>query len=419
MTKILIIITLLSSIVFSKMITIQKEAQGYGITKKAAITDALLQAIQQTQGVSLKSVKSMKQLMNEYSVEKNGDEEFGSTMASEVKNNILSVTKGTISSYDIQSIEQSENNTGWEATITVYMKKYKTPGHSPHKRRKLVIVPSYSDDIAFNIMGEYKRSKVISKRLTQELVSTITQTRKFTVLDRENNRAYQNEKNLILNKDTDKNELMKLGNVLGTDYLVVSTITDFKISNNKEHISITGQTIDHLETTATIQYRIIAMATKQIKWSNTTTFEFKPKGKNAEQFFSYSLKKISDDLTYEIIENIYPIKIASISRNGNVILSQSSKVGTVYDVFDLGEKLYDSYTKEFLGYDEVQTGTIKIVRSLPKIAYAEIIEGDATKGSICRIHKNVKVTTNYTNEIENDKPSDVKQNSSGGVILPF
>ena len=28
-------------------------------------------------------------------------------------------------------------------------------------------------------------------------------------------------------------------------------------------------------------------------------------------------------------------------------------------VFDLGEKLYDSYTKEFLGYDEVQTGTIK------------------------------------------------------------
>ena len=389
MKKILLIISLFVSSVFAELTTvkIQKNATGYGITKKAAITDALIQAIQQTQGVNIASVKSMKQLMNEYSVEKNGEEDFGASMQSEVKNAVVAITKGTIDTYDIQSIDRSEDSNGWDATVTVTVVKYKTPGHSAHKRRKLVVVPSYSRDMSFQVLNRSKTSYDVSQRLTQEIISSITQTRKFSVLDRANNRAYQSEKDIILSKDAHKDEILKLGNILGTDYLVVSTISDFKISNNSSISSLTGQEISDIQAFATIQYKIIAMATKQIKWSNSTTIDFVPTGNSDEQIFQNVLSKISSDITYEIIENIYPLKIAKLSRNGSAIISQNLKEGAVYDVFDLGEKIYDEYTKEFLGYDEIQTGKIKITRSLPKVSYGQVIQGDIKKGNVCRISK--------------------------------
>ena len=412
---IVICIILLQTIMFAgEKITIV-DVKGYGLTRAEAVQDGLIEAIKQTKGVNIKSQKTFAKNISQNRTSINGVNSSKVKIKSLSQKEVQEATQGLVKEYRIIN-EQRISDREFEVELSVKMVEYKTPGHSAHKRRKLVVVPSYSSDIAFKVMNTHKTAKEVGQRLTQELVSSITQTRKFSVLDRENNSAYENEKNLILSRDAHKDELMKLGNVLGTDYLVVSNITDFKISNEQEYLSITGQTIDNLKAMVTVQYRIIAMATKQIKWSNTTTFEFEPKGNSDEQFFAYSLKKISDDLTYEIIENIYPIKVANISRNGNVILSQGSKIGTVYDVFDLGEKLYDSYTKEFLGYDEVQTGTIKIVRALPKISYGQIIEGNVQKGNICRISK--EVAKNDSME-EYGKPSDIKQTEGGGVVLPF
>jgi hypothetical protein len=132
------------------------------------------------------------------------------------------------------------------------------------------------------------------------------------------------------------------------------------------------------------------MATKQVKWSNTVDFEFKPKGKTSQQIYYNSLRKISRDLINEVIENIYPIRISKISSNGDAILTQTTKLNSMYDVYELGEKLYDPYTKEFLGYDEVKTGRIKTVRSLAKVSYAKVIDGYVKRNSICRKVKSKK-----------------------------
>ena len=415
--KILLFIAVLMTFSNAEIVTntVIKKAVGIGIAtnRQSAVNEAIVEAVGKITGVNIQKNAVRKAL----SIKSSDGKSLNMQYSSEIEK----VTRGKADSFKILNV--SELNGQFKATVEVtntkITKKYKTPGHSAHKRRKLVVVPSYSSDITFKVMNNHKTAKEVSQRLTQELVSAITQTRKFSVLDRENNSAYENEKNLILSRDAHKDELIKLGNILGTDYLVVSNLTDFRISNDQEYLSITGQTIDKLKAMATVQYRIIAMATKQIKWSNTTTFEFEPKGNSDEQFFAYSLKKISDDLTNEIIENIYPIKVANISRNGKVILSQGSKLGTIYDVFDLGEKLYDSYTKEFLGYDEVKTGTIKIVRALPKISYGQIIEGNVQKGNICRIQISTNSNDPVTDISEADKPSDVTQSDGGGVVLPF
>ena len=358
------------------------QISGYGISKSAAVQNALVEAVKQKNGAYIESVKGVFSSYAQSSVSVNGDNVNATKMDDGIVQKIRVATHGYIDGYRILDIVKHESD--YEAIIEVSTVEYRTPGNSAHKRRKIVVVPSYTENIAFRVMDKLKSIKDVSYNLTQELTNSITQTRKFSVLDRANKKAYNDEMKVILSPNAQKEEILKLGQVLGTDYLVVSTIKEFKIVNKTVKIKSIDKEIKKLKAYARVHYKILAMATRQIKWSNTIDFEFVPKGNTTQQIFYNTLKRISTELTRDIIDNIYPLRIAKISANGDAIIMQSTKLGDVYDVFALGEKLVDPYTNEFLGYDEIKTGKIKIVRTLAKVSYGEILEGDVQKNSICR-----------------------------------
>ena len=417
--KLLFILLLGLSSLFAEVVVDKKtrvvEGTGEGLSRVEAVNNALIEALGQLNGVYIKK----QTIVEGVSVESSK----GDFSAFTYNSKIDKVTKGRVDSYSI--LEVSEIGDGkYEAVVSVkktkITKSYKTPGVDHKKRRSLVVVPSYSGRSNFSILGRTKSNQDVSQRLTQELVSSLTKTRKFNVLDREANQAYANEKSVLLSQDAGNDEILKLGNVLGADYLVVSNITEFRTYYDKQTVNITGQSTESLKAYATIQYRIIAMATRQVKWSSTSTFEFEPEGSTYEQVYLNVLQRISNDLTYEVIENIYPIKVADVSGNGQVILSQSVAEGSEYEIYTLGKKIYDPYTKEFLGQDEILSGKIKITRKLPKISYGTLIEGKAKKGDICRRVKSLHVDEAEPELTEADKPSDVKSvDGSGGVKLPF
>lgn len=409
MKKIFIYITflfcsfnLLQAQIVTKTKTNFADGVGVGITREEAVNNAIIEALGKLQGVKVSSKK--------YISTRSVQSSDGSYIKDSYSNDIQQATKGKVDSYSIDNIVKTPD--GYEAYVTVkktkVYKKYKTPGFSPHGRRKIAVVPIYSSDFAHNLLGQTYTSSKVTTHLSQEIVNAITQTRKFTVLDRDAKQAYNMEKNLILS-DARKDELVKLGSVLGTDYLYVLNVSDFSIEDGGIS-NLTGVKLGSI-TNATIEYRIIVMATRQIKYSNTKNFSFTANGKNANQIFLNSLQTIATRLTDDIINNIYPIKIAGYS-SGEVILSQKLKVGSRYDVFSLGERIYDSYTKEHVGYDEIKTGVIEITRSNPKMSYAKILEGSAKKGSLCRLSSD-----DITQDIY--KPNDIEQTSGGGIILPF
>ncbi|MEA3289409.1 MAG: CsgG/HfaB family protein [Campylobacterota bacterium] len=389
------------------------QALGFGISKQSSVEDALINALRKVKGVKIDSIQSSLNEMKSQSVSVNGAEADAMQMIEKISHKLRMTTNGKIDSYEVVQINKVDGS--YEAQVEVMVKEYKTPGHSTKKRRKLVVIPSYSNSGNFPILGALRNSKEVTQRLTQELVSSVTQTRKFVILDRENNNAYNMEKSVLLSRDAQKDEMLKLGNVLGADYLLVSNITEFKIYNDRQTSSLTGRVSNNLKSFATVQYRILAMATKQVKWSNTTTFEFEPKGNTNEQAFLYTLKKISEDITYQLIENIFPIKVVDTISNNRAIINQgTTKIGQEYEVYKLGKKLYDSYTKEYLGRDEMLIGKVKVHRSLPKISYVEVIEGTVSKGAICR-----KIKTNTDAQKAQGEAIDksIKVGNNGGVIL--
>jgi len=370
------------------------EVSGYGLNKTAAIQNALIEAVKQKNGAYVQSVKqAFRSNSNQY-VSDGEDSASLIRMNSAMNQRVKIATSGFIDNYQVIDMQQSDD--GYEATIRIVTVEYRAPGNSANKRRKMVIVPSYTENFSFNVLNRTKSTRDVSYNLSQELTNAITQTRKFAILDRNNQNAYNNETKVIVSPSAQKDEILKLGQVLGADYLVVSTIKEFKILKQKKMLTSIGREVVKLKAFATINYQILTMSTRQIKWSNTIDFEFTPQGNSNQQIFYNVLKKISKDLTTEIIENIYPIRVAKVSGNGNAVLTQTAPLGSVYNVYSMGEKLFDPYTKEFLGYDEVKIGTIKIVRSLAKVAYGEVIEGHIQGNSICRKAKHLAKKHNYS-----------------------
>ena len=124
-------------------------------------------------------------------------------------------------------------------------------------------------------MHSVKVNQTVSKfegAITAQLENYLTQTGRFALIDRSFLAEQTKELNLISAGSTTSmsvDEIVKLGNRLGTDYLVVGRIekANSVISEKKSKVSDTVK--KYLTSTAEITIRLIDVATTQIKFADT------------------------------------------------------------------------------------------------------------------------------------------------------
>lgn len=377
---------------------------GYGTTKKSALDESLSEAIRQTKGVSINSQKEYIQAVTNVARSFN-DENFQSTKINEsFKKKIKEKTSGLIDGYEILSIQKEDND--FRATVKVGIYEYKTPGNKNKNRIKLAIHP---------FKGNYNINKKELSSISEALTSAVTQSRKFAVLDRQNDGNYQNEKAFIKDGNANKYQKEKLGKRLGADYILSGKINFLNITNTKSGSSIAGlgnSISKGYEISLT--YKILSFSTGQIKWSDTIVLKGKVPSESDFDSINFASQMISKKLIKDMISNIYPLRVLQISDSNYAVINQGANTlteGEVFDVFALGDLLRDTYTGESLGYEEIKTGQVIIERINPKVSYAKIIEGRVVKGSIVRISKKVNSSINNSNS------TGAKVSSSGGVRL--
>lgn len=385
------------------------EGIGVGLNREEAVNNAIIEALGQLNGINIQQQKFISDTSIESSTEDSSTYIYNNT--------INRVTKGKVDSYSILEVTKYDNE--FEARVSIsktkIIRSYKTPGLNTKNRRNIVVVPTYSEKEFYNILGEKKNYFNIRNNFTQELISSITKTRKFNILDRKFNQAFNNERKILKSYDSQKGEILKLGKVLGADYLFITKIIELDINLDSSASKIVANFTESKKVNATIEYNIVTLSTREIKWADTKSYNFEVNSKTKEQSFIDALKQISERITSELIENIYPIKI--IHKNGKELtLNQGSiPIGTKFEVFKLGKKIYDSYNKEFLGQDEILVGEIKVTRALSKVSKANIIKGNISNGYICR---KVQIEANNHSSIPKNYGG-IKKTANGGVILPF
>ncbi|EAH6261045.1 hypothetical protein NZT89_001552 [Campylobacter upsaliensis] len=368
--------------------------EGVGLTREEAINNAIIEAVGKMGGVNINSLRK-----SNSSVFSNG---LDTTIQDHYSEQISKATKGRVDSYEINSIEQDENGK-YMANVTIFKttttKKYQAPGLSADNRRSISVFDSTPDPT--------KRG--IGAALQQKIITNLLQSRKFNVLDRDSNGYYEMEKALIQSGNAAKDEIYKLKNVLGTDYILLFSIS--ALDGKQKTSNLTGKS--KMEAEVVIDYRVLLFATRQIKFANTLSMKVALKDDSLstnEQVLGQIARQISND----ILNAIYPLKVASV-ENGEAIFSQSLNQGDVYECFSLGKAIKDSYTKETAGRIETKSGSIEVTRSTPKLSYAKITEGSVKVGDICRPLSNSGSGNGYT--IGRD--ANYKVEEGGGVNLGF
>jgi len=364
------------------------EVTSFSTTREMAIEEALIDAISQVKGVDIDS-HSMR-LANQ--IKDNGR----SNIKLSIANTTAMKTKGQIKHYQILD----ENcDAECSVTLSVTVPVYDAPGLSPDRRRTMVIAP---------FEGEYGQA------FSDNLQTFLTQSRRFAILDREHNKEYQNEAHLLLSANTALTEKMRLGQVLGLDYLIVGSV-GYRDDSRTNNSNMTGESEFILDQASSISYKIINLATRQIKWQDNQEIQAHIQDPTTAQ-----------QVATQITNLIYPIKIVA-NNDQHVVLNQGGKSiekGQIYDVYQLGDKIIDPYTKESLGREENHVGRVEISRITPKLSYAKAIGGNIqsmSKGSILRRAEMTMFSPSLSTDktsANNHSDNGVKTSPSGGVIIP-
>ncbi|HEW78929.1 MAG TPA: hypothetical protein ENH34_03035 [Phycisphaerales bacterium] len=416
---------------FSATRTIVRETKGYGITRDEAIRKALAEAVAQARGVEISSGRyefGYRSASADIERKKAGKKvEFDAVSVQTGGSVLKTEIEGLVKTYEVLNEKKIDDNT-YEVTLKVWVYDYEAPGRTD--RIKLAVMPIKTLRQRYQFGNFLVSATDLSRKLAQKLSVGLTETNKFAVLDREYVSDFARNRNILVSDDSSLEEKAKLGKVLGADYMIVGTISEARVRIKEKTSSAIGHPIREYEADFVFDYRLIVGPTRQVRLADTVDIsletedvkklvkEWEPEDLDFREMMDNLVAKAANQVVETIIDRLYPIRIAGIDENGQIIINQGGKrisKGLVLDIFTEGREIYDVDTKETLGKTEILIATIRIDKVTPKISYAKLIKGDLSKiseGLICR-QKKIEEHT-----VEGFK-SDIERTPGGGVKLPF
>jgi curli biogenesis system outer membrane secretion channel CsgG len=413
--------------------SVVREVIGQGRNRDEAVKNALYRAVEQARGVKVDSAN--------YQFGYRGTTAgFNSTQPGQRSIDIDSMnfsTQGTVYTTQIEGLikgfevieEKQVNDQTYEVKLKVNVYDYSARGLTP--RVKVALLPVKTMQTSYRFLDQTISGQTLSILFSQRLMMGLTQTNKFSVLDRESIGAFIDEKAMLLAFDAPLGEQAKIAETIGADYLLVGTITQAFVERIDKRLEAANFTSTEYKARFDFSYRLIDSSTKQVALAldeqkylendevrkladETNTAEW-----NASQIRDAFLAIAANDIIEKIIDCAYPVKIASIQDDGTVILNQGGdrmKTGTIFDVFSKGKEITDSDTGQSLGSVENHVAAIEVQRVAGNISYAKLIEGTQDKiseGLVCRVRSTGKP------EAPGSRKSNITRTESGGVVMPF
>ena len=367
-------------------ITVEKT--GSGVKEQDAVLDAIEQALMQVNGAAV-ATSSMTTISE--STSSKGDQETYES-AEEFLQNISTATKGIIKGYEIlQSGKGKDDLALYEVVIKVTVPKYET---SKQLERLRIAVPSIYLKRDIN----NKKMQTATGEIKSKIIDQLTQTRKFAMIDRDFLGETDKELKLIQGGNFKIEEMARLGNQVGVDFILLPTVFQHKISKSVKTSKFSGKKFTNYHGISEVSIKLIDVATNQIKLSKT----LKASGNSSS--YSKLADKIALRISETITNSIMPPQIISLTGK-ELIINQGGDAmvkGRRFNIFKLGKRLYDPDTNESLGREETLSGVVQIVRSTSKTSVAKLIK-----------KIKIKSYSEFTNDLFVLRP-DPKQQSAGG-----
>jgi Peptidoglycan-synthase activator LpoB len=357
--------------VFAQAEVVKVEATGIGDSRPEAITHALVEGIQRATGVSIDQsmvsglvvgVSKLDGKANQTSGLSKSSEEAHIVQTDSIGQDLIkSRSGGSVKTFTVMSSDK-DNLGRYVVKVNVEVDKFKSIAPETANRMRIVVVPFQTQNTE------------LATQLRDQLIVYLTQSKRFSVLDRTENAQYQKEMALVTSTDANMSERVRYGQVLGADFIMTGKI-NFKTIKQEEVNPVTNQKTVSYSATADVMFNMIEIATRQIQFSNQ--FKMRVAG-DTDQLLEPMVQKIGSYAT----ESLFPLRV--ITRDNPTALTinrggQSLAVGQKFALVSLGAELTDPDTKEKLGRSENEIGAVEITKVDSSVSIAKLLSGAVNK----------------------------------------
>lgn len=425
-----------------KIETVEVNAEGVGALPSVAINEALKNAIAQVNGVSIDSSSVNMNLYVSSSANVDIDSANGKDSAKATEliqskgfaDQIVTKSAGVVQSFKVNNvIPPTSNQSLYKVEITASISKFKASADA--NKIKIVVAPLKSTQSSFNIGGKQIPANIVLEPVRQQLIDSLTNSGRFTVLDRDFTKDINDELDVISSGQASNTNIAKIGQALSADLVWVGVVNQMSYDKSVRHLNTSDRDLVGFSGNWSFSEKLINLTTRQIVISNAVNGTFPtidPTTLGATFDEGATLKSVQNEIvskaTQAIILKTFPISIVQIDGN-DVILSQgegSLVKDNAYKVVKLGKEIKDPQTGQSLGNSEFDCCEVLITKVTPKLSYGTLqnlkTNLDGINPNLLQLRESVKTKsfqkdeslTNVTSKTKskNKTVSDVESNSS-------
>lgn len=391
---------------------------GEGVSRAEAVSRGLENALFSICGMSVSI--SRNSLTQEETT--NAD----STLKDQFMRQLDAKAKGRIAGFDVVSVTEDPLTKRWNAQLVVRVYGDYIVGRNPAALRRMAVTSFISKQTTATLYGNTYQTQNLMDKLADQLTENLTQTRKFTMLDRKHDFEIDKELARLAADNASPADYGRLNQKLGTDYLVTGEVSFFTppepVVNPFTGLAQQPPTVPLME----VNYRVLLAPTGQLKWADTVTVESDiASGRSMDEVIAVLMRYTATQISDGMMKNILPFEIVGTAGGNTVVIGEGGRslgVGEIMTVYAQGEMLTDTRTGESLGRVEIPVGTIKITRVMAKLSYAEVVSGDIAKmvkGSVVRRNEPPDGAAEQQPQQPATAPTAFGVTPQGGIVPPF
>lgn len=245
------------------------------------------------------------------------------------------------------------------------------------------------------VVAENADAKEAAQKLESYLSAALVKSNRFTVITR-------NVGDIDSIMQESLTQLGSLTQMSGLDFLLTAKIVDFsKDSKEISVLGLGGSTQDLVTIGLELKFLDVNDGRIVIQENIRETFEGDKMvatvagggTKAANDVIAVAMETLSNKLTAEIIESVYPPLVLSVSNGIITISNVGFSVGELINIYKQGEEIFDPYTNQSLGNAEELVAVAAVGEVAGSVAKCAVPSGSKFKaykdavieaGYICR-----------------------------------
>lgn len=276
----------------------------------------------------------------------------------------------------------------WKVRVRADIAKYRAPDEQG--RPKIVVAEPHVRSGTYAVGDGRVASDEVAAAIRARLNDTLTQTKRFIVLDREFGEEMQAEIDHINSGNVRLQDTARLGQQLATDLILIPTIERFEYPRSVRNLRMSDRQVTSYSGGGRITLRLINAATGEVVMSDSFDHQLAstgpstlPRTVDGKGMAAAMMDSLSGQIGTAIITGIFPVSVVAMTGD-QVVLSQggeSLKAGQRWQAVMLGEELKDPQTGRSLGRNETPCCTIRVDRVAAQTSYGTIEGGGDLGGA--------------------------------------